>query len=77
MTFRVPVAPEAQADLLRLYEYLLERAQYLEDLDTADRALQAIEVAIASWATAPFLFRGRPQPVALRLKAVNRGPLPT
>jgi plasmid stabilization system protein ParE len=57
MTFRVLVDPEAQADLLRLYEYLLERAEYLEDLDTADRALQAIEVAIASLAKAPFLFR--------------------
>jgi plasmid stabilization system protein ParE len=57
MTFRVIVDPEAQADLLRLYGYLLERAEYVEDLDTADRALQAIEVAIASLAKAPFLFR--------------------
>lgn len=57
MTYRVLVDPEAQADLLRLYEYLLERAEYVEDLDSADRALQAIEVAIASLANAPFLFR--------------------
>ena len=57
MTFRVLVDPEAQADLLRLYEHLLERAEYVEDLDIADRALQAIEAAMASLAKAPFLFR--------------------
>lgn len=57
MTFTVLVDPEAKADLLRLYEYLLERAEYIEDLDVADRAIQAIEVAIASLTTTPFLFR--------------------
>lgn len=57
MTFTVLVEPEAKADLLRLYEYLLERAQYVDDLDIADRALQAIELAMASLARTPFLFR--------------------
>ena len=57
MTFTVIVDSEAKADLLRLYEYLLERAEYVEDLDIADRALQAIEAAMTSLAKAPFLFR--------------------
>ena len=57
MTFTVIVEPEAKAELLRLYGYLLERAEYIEDLDIADRALQAIDVAMASLAQAPFLFR--------------------
>lgn len=57
MTFKVIVDPEAIADLLRLYEYLLERAEYVEDLGIADRALQILEEAMASLAKAPFLFR--------------------
>lgn len=57
MTFTVIVDLEAKADLLRLYEYLLERAQYVEDLDVAERALQAIDEALASLAKMPFLFR--------------------
>jgi plasmid stabilization system protein ParE len=57
MTFTVIVEVEAKADLLRLYDYLLDRAEYIEDLDIADRALQAIEVAMALLATTPFLFR--------------------
>ena len=68
MTFTVLVDPEAQVGLLRLYECLLERAECVEDLDTADRALQAIEVAIASLSKALFLFRrvaeGRATPFA-------------
>lgn len=55
MTFTVIVDPEAKADLLRLYEHLLERAQYVEDLETADCALQAIEAAMSSLSRAPFL----------------------
>lgn len=57
MTFTVVVDPEASADLLRLYEYLLDRAEYVEDLEIADRALQTIEEAMASLAKVPFLFR--------------------
>ncbi len=57
MTFVVVVAPEAKNDLLRLYEYLLERAEYVEDLDMADRAIEAINEAMAALARTPFLFR--------------------
>lgn len=31
MTFRVIDEPEAKADLLRLYQFLLDRAEYVED----------------------------------------------
>lgn len=57
MTFEVFVSPGARADLLRLYEYLLTRAEYIEDLDIADRALETIESAMESLARTPFLFR--------------------
>jgi len=57
MTFTVIVDPEAKADLLRLCDYLLERAQYVEDLDIAHRALETIDAAMASLAKTPFLFR--------------------
>ncbi len=57
MTFTVIVEPEAKADLLRLYGHLLERAEYIEDLEQADRALHAIDTAITSLAATPFLFR--------------------
>lgn len=57
MTFTVVVEPEAKADLLRLYEYLLERAEYVEDLDVADRALHAIEAGLGALERTPFLFR--------------------
>lgn len=57
MSFTVIVDPEARADLLKLCEHLLDRAQYAEDLDTADRALEAIESAMPALARTPFLFR--------------------
>ncbi len=57
MSSTVLVAPEARADLLRIYSHLLERAEYVEDLDIAERALQAIDNALAALASTPFLFR--------------------
>ena len=57
MTFTVIFEPEAQADLERLYENLLERAEYVEDLEIADRALQTIDAALATLSKTPFLFR--------------------
>ncbi|GAP39010.1 type II toxin-antitoxin system RelE/ParE family toxin [Piscinibacter sakaiensis] len=57
MSFEVLVEPEAQADLLRLYGFLLERAEVVEDLDVAERAIQAIEAALDALARTPFLFR--------------------
>ena len=57
MTFTVIVEPEARADLLRLYAHLLERGEYVEDLEIADRALHAIDAAMTALAKTPFLFR--------------------
>jgi len=57
VTFTVVVEPEAKADLLRLYEYLIERAKYVQDLDVADRALHAMEAGLDALERNPFLFR--------------------
>ena len=37
MTFAVVVEPDARADMLRLFEYLIDRAEYVEKLDVADQ----------------------------------------
>jgi plasmid stabilization system protein ParE len=50
--YRVRFTPEAEDDLLRLYEYLLER-----DLSVAERALGAIEKAIEVLRFSPFSCR--------------------
>jgi plasmid stabilization system protein ParE len=50
--YRVRFTPEAEDDLLRLYEFLLER-----DLGTADRALGATEKAIELLRFSPFSCR--------------------
>ncbi|MCQ4323799.1 plasmid stabilization protein [Stutzerimonas stutzeri] len=42
MTYQIRFTEEAQADLLRLYDFLLER-----DLDLAERALSTIRQALA------------------------------
>ena len=57
MTFTVIVEPEARVDLLRMYAHLLERAECVEDLEIADRALHAIDAAMTALAKTPFLFR--------------------
>ena len=50
--YRVRVTPEAEADLLRLYDFLLER-----DIGAAGRALQAIEEGSRLLAFSPFSCR--------------------
>ncbi|GHT82338.1 plasmid stabilization protein [Betaproteobacteria bacterium] len=58
MSFAVEFASSAREDLLRLYEYLLDRAQTLEDLELAERALEAIETAIdVHLSRTPFIYR--------------------
>ncbi len=58
MIYEVEFAPAAREDLLRLYAYLLDRAQTLEDLDLAERALAAIETALETHlAKTPFIYR--------------------
>lgn len=58
--YRVRLTPEAEADLLRLYDYLVAR-----DLGAAERALRAIEETFRLLAFSPFSCR----------KAVRDNPL--
>ena len=51
-TYRVRFTPEAEEDLLRLYEFLLER-----DLNAAERALSAIKKGIDLLRFSPFSCR--------------------
>ena len=57
MSFAVRYSAAARADLKRLYAYLLERCTTVEDLDLAERALDAIEAAIESLKVSPFVYR--------------------
>lgn len=58
MSFRVLWSAAARVDLLRLHDFLLERAQTVEDLAAADLAIAAIEHAIAHHlGRTPFIFR--------------------
>ena len=54
MSFRVRFTPDAQSDLDRLYDFILERD---EDLVPAERALAAIRTGIAFLETSPFSCR--------------------
>jgi plasmid stabilization system protein ParE len=58
MNFTVRWSETALADLDRLHDFLLQRASVLEDLDLADRALDAIKAAADDLlARTPFSFR--------------------
>ena len=51
-TYRVRFTPDAEDDLLRLFDFLLEK-----DLDAASRARNAIEAAIELLSFSPFSCR--------------------
>ena len=55
MTFRVRFTPEAEADLVRLYEFILERDA--SDWALAERALEALRVGMLTLAETPFTCR--------------------
>jgi plasmid stabilization system protein ParE len=55
--FEVRYSAGARDDLTRLFDYLLERSATTEDRDLAERAIEAIEAAIAVLERSPFLFR--------------------
>lgn len=57
MSYRVIFARHARADLNRLHDHLIERAEYIEDLELADQAIDAITNAISALASTPFPFR--------------------
>ena len=55
MSWRVRFTPEAEADLVRLYQYVLERDS--TDFDVAARALEAIRKGLAGLERSPFSYR--------------------
>ena len=60
MSFRVRLTREADADLERLFDYVLERELAREgggDLDLAEQALVAIRAGIHTLQTSPFTCR--------------------
>ena len=57
MSFVVRYSASAKDDLTRLYEYLLDRAATVEDLDVAERALGAFTGAVESLKRSPFIYR--------------------
>lgn len=57
MTFVVRYSASARDDLVRLYEYLLDRATTIEELDLAEQALGVIAAAVESLRRSPFIYR--------------------
>ncbi len=58
MSFEVRFAAAAEDDLIRLFEFLLERAKTTEDLDRAQHAIDAIKsAALFHLASTPYSFR--------------------
>ena len=57
MTFSVRYSESARGDLIRLYEYLLARATTVDDLELAQRALDAITGGVDRLAASPFVYR--------------------
>ena len=56
--FEVRYAEAARHDLLRLFDFLLERAKTAEDLDAAQEAIDAIREAVErSLSRTPFAYR--------------------
>ena len=67
MNFVVELSPAAEADLERLFDFLLEQADTTEDLDRAQAAIDAIRAtAQHRLATTPFSFRKAAQNPAQR-----------
>lgn len=58
MSYAVEFTPGAEDDLVRLYEFLLDRAETLEDLDVADEAIKVIrQAALSHLSTTPYSYR--------------------
>lgn len=66
MSFAVRYSAGARDDLIRLYQFLLDRASTVEDLDVAERAVNAISSAVDSLGRSPFIYRKAGQSPFLR-----------
>ena len=67
MSFIVELSPTAEADLERLFDFLLEQAETSEDLDRAQAAIEAVRAAAQHrLAITPFSFRKAAQNPAQR-----------
>lgn len=67
MTFKVEFTPEAGADLDRLFDFLLDRAETVEDAMMAYKAVEALRTAADSHlATSPYSYRKVGQSSTLR-----------
>lgn len=56
--FEVRYTPAARDDLLRLFDFLLERAQTAADFDAAQEAIDAIHAAVQrQLSRSPFIYR--------------------
>lgn len=67
MTFKVEFTPEADADLDRLFDFLLERAETVEEAMRASEAIAMIRsVADSHLSTTPYSYRKVGQRPTLR-----------
>jgi plasmid stabilization system protein ParE len=57
VTFTVRYSASARDDLKRVYEYLLDRSTTIEDLELAERALDAVINAAGNLSRSPFVYR--------------------
>ncbi len=58
MSFVVELSPTAEADLERLFDFLLDQADTTEDLDRAQTAIDAVRATVQHrLAITPFSFR--------------------
>ena len=58
MRYAVEFTQGAEDDLVRLYDFLLARAETLEELDVADEALQFVrQAALSHLSTTPYSYR--------------------
>jgi len=67
MSFAVELSPTAEADLERLFDYLLDRTETTEELDRAQAAVDTIKaIAQHQLAVTPYSFRKAAQNPAQR-----------
>ncbi len=76
MSFRVRLTRDAEADLDRLFEFVLERelARDSGDLSLAEQALAAIQAAFTTLKTSPFTCRKAGRSPFLRELIIPFGP---